>query len=153
MSAAAGQLYFEDFRPGAVYAGQSRTLDEAAFALFARLTGDAHPIHYDREYAMKTRFGERVAHGLLVMSITALGATPLSDRLEESMIAFLEQDGRFLKAVLIGETVRTEFEVESVRPTASPAQGIVRFAVRVLNAGGEAVLAGHHTYLLKRRQA
>lgn len=153
MTAATSQLYFEDFQPGAIHAGQSRTLDEAAFGMFARLTGDAHPIHYDREYAMRTRFGERVAHGLLLMSVTALGATPLSGRLEESMVAFIEQDGRFLKPVLIGETVRTEFEVESVRPTRSPAQGIVRFAVRVLNAAGEVVLAGHHSYLLKRRQA
>jgi 3-hydroxybutyryl-CoA dehydratase len=145
MTSGSSQLYFEDFKPGAVYAGQSRAL--------AGLTGDAHPIHYDRAYAMKTRFGERVAHGLLLMSMTALGATPLSARVEESMIAFVEQDAKFLKAVLIGETVRTEFEVESVRPTRAPAQGIVRFAVRVLNAGGEVVLAGHHTYLLKRRQA
>jgi acyl dehydratase len=149
----ATQLYWDDFAPGQVYAGQSRTLDEALFKGFAAITGDAHPIHYDREYAMKTRFGERVAHGLLVMSITALGATPLSARLEESMIAFVEQDGRFLKAVLIGETVRTEFEVESVRPSRSPSQGIVRFAVRALDAKGEQVLAGHHTYLLKRRPA
>jgi len=147
------QLYFEDFQPGQLYAGQTRTLDEEAFALFAKVTGDAHPIHYDKAYAMKTRFGERVAHGLLVMSVTALGATPLSDRLEESMVAFVEQDGRFLKAVLIGGTVRTEFEVEEVRATKSPAQGIVRFAVRALDEQGEPVLAGHHTYLIKRRQA
>jgi 3-hydroxybutyryl-CoA dehydratase len=84
------QLYWDDFQLGQVYAGQSRTLDEAAFTMVAKVTGDAHPIHYDREYAMKTRFGECVAHGLLVMSVTALGATPLSDRLEESMIAFVE---------------------------------------------------------------
>ena len=153
MTSKSSQLYFDDFQPGQVYAGQSRKLGEAAFASFAELTGDAHPIHYDREYAMKTRFGERVAHGLLLMSMTALGATPLSDRVEESMIAFLEQDGKFLKAVLIGETVRTEFEVESVRSTKTPAQGIVRFAVRAMNAAGEVVVMAHHTYLLKRRQA
>jgi acyl dehydratase len=145
------QLYFEDFAPGQVYGGQLRTLDEAAFGLFAQLTGDSHPIHYDREYARKTRFGERVAHGLLVMAITALGATPLSARLEESMVAFLEQDGRFLKPVLVGETVRTELEVEEVRAGRSPGHGFVRFAVRVRNAAGEVVLAGHHAYLIKRR--
>lgn len=149
----ASQLYFEDFAPGQVYPGQSRKLDEEAFRLFAQVTGDAHPIHYDREYAMKTRFGERLAHGLLVMAVTALGATPLSPRLEESMIAFLEQGARFLGPVLIDDTVRTELEVESVRETKSPTQGIVRFAVRAFNAKGEQVLAGHHTYLLKRRTA
>ena len=153
MSDKPSQLYFEDFKPGQVFAGQSRTLDEESFRLFAKITGDAHPIHYDREYAMKTRFGERVAHGLLVMSVTALGATLLSARLEDSMVAFVEQDGKFLKAVLIGDMVRTEFEVEKVHETKSLAQGVVRFAVRVLNTKDEVVLVGHHTYLLKRRTA
>src|SRR3569832_2693309 len=110
------QLKFEDIVAGQVYAGQTRKLDEAAFGLFAKLTGDSHPIHYDREYARQPRFGDCVAHGLLLMSITALGATPLSARLEEAMVAFVEQDGRFLRPVLVGEAVSTEFEVEHVRP-------------------------------------
>jgi acyl dehydratase len=147
------QLFYEDFAAGQVYAGQSRTLDETAYKLFASVTGDAHPIHYDRDYASKTRFGERVAHGLLLMSITALGATPLSGRLESSMVALVEQDGRFLKPVLIGETVSTEFEVQEKRDLSAPAHGLVRFAVRVRNAAGEVVLAGHHSYLIKRRSA
>lgn len=147
------QLYFEDFKPGQVYPGQTRKVGEEAFGLFAKMTGDAHPIHYDKAYAQKTRFGERVAHGLLLMSITALGATPLSDRLEESMIAFVEVNGKFLKAVLIGETVSTEFTVEETRPTRAGGQGIVRFAVSVKNEKGEAVLAAQHTYLIKGRQA
>jgi acyl dehydratase len=144
-------LYFEDFSAGQVYSGQSRTLGEEAFGKFAQLTGDAHPIHYDREYAMKTRFGERVAHGLLVMSITALGATPLSRRLESSMVAFVEQDCRFLKPVLIGETISTEFEVVEARMVSSAVHGLVRFAVRVRKTSGDLVLAGHHAYLIKRR--
>jgi 3-hydroxybutyryl-CoA dehydratase len=147
----AAQLFFEDFAAGQMFTGQQRTLDETAFGLFAKLTGDAHPIHYDREYASRTRFGERVAHGLLLMSMTALGATPLSQQLESSMVAFVEQDGRFLKPVLIGEAVSTEFEVVETREVSSPAHGVVRFAVRVRNAAGEVVLAGHHTYLIKRR--
>ena len=44
------------------------------------MTGDAHPIHYDDDYAAKTRYGKRLAHGLLVMSMTALGATSMSPR-------------------------------------------------------------------------
>jgi acyl dehydratase len=145
------QLYFEDFKPGQIYPGQTRTLDEDQFALFAKLTGDAHPIHYDKEYASKTRFGERLAHGLLLMSITALGATPLSERLENAMVAFVEVDGKFHKPVLIGDTLSTEFEVDETRPTRSGAQGFVRFAVRARNAAGELVLVAHHTYLFKGR--
>jgi 3-hydroxybutyryl-CoA dehydratase len=147
------QLYLEDFQPGQLYSGQVRKLGEEEFALFAGLTGDSHPIHYDKAYAQKTRFGERVAHGLLLMAVTALGATPLSLRLEKSMVAFVEQDGKFEKPVLIGDSVSTEFLVEEVRPTRSGLQGFVRFAVTMKNGKGERVLSAHHTYLIKRRTA
>ena len=85
------QLYFEDFAPGQHWPGQERRLDAAEFRAFATLTGDAHPIHYDADYARGTRFGAPVAHGLLVAAIGALGATALSPRLESSMVAFLEK--------------------------------------------------------------
>jgi acyl dehydratase len=145
------QLYFEDFAPGLVYPGQRRKLDENAFRSFAQLTGDAHPIHYDAQYASRTRFGRPVAHGLLVTAVGALGATPLSARLEEALIAFLEQDAKFVKPVLVGDEVRTEFEVESVQPTRSGAAGIVRFAVRIYGADGDVAMDGHHSYLLKTK--
>lgn len=144
------QLYFEDFVPGHVFEGQTRTLGEEEFRMFAAITGDAHPIHYDPEYAARSRFGKRVAHGLLVMAVSALGATALSERLSESMVAFVEQDGRFLKPVLIGDVVHTELEVESVQPK-SDGLGLVRFVVRVLLQNGETALLGHHSYLLKCR--
>jgi 3-hydroxybutyryl-CoA dehydratase len=146
------QLYFDDFSPGQTYVGQSRTLGEEEFRKFAELTGDSHPIHYDREYAMKTRFGERVAHGLLVMSVTALGATALSKRLESSMVALVGQDCRFLRPVMIGETVSTEFEVVEVRNVSSEVHGLVRFQVRVRTITGDVALIGHHMYLIRRRE-
>lgn len=115
------------------------------------MTGDAHPLHYDAEYAKKTPFGKPLAHGLLLMSMTALGATPLSAHVEGSMVAFLEQGGKFMKPVLEGDTVSPVLEVEEARPTSNPDTGIVRFAVRLTNQRGEVVLAGFHTYLIKRR--
>ena len=145
------QLYFEDFAPGQIYEGQRRTLDDDAFRTFAELTGDAHPIHYDTEYASRTRFGRPVAHGLLVTAVGALGATPLSSRLEDALVAFLDQNATFLKPVLVGDEVRSELEVESVKPTRSGVTGIVRFAVRIYGADGEVAMRGHHTYLLKTR--
>jgi acyl dehydratase len=144
------QLYFEDFAPGQVYPGQTRALAEAQFRLFADITGDAHPIHYDPEYAARTRFGKPVAHGLLVMAVTALGATPLSGRLREAMVAFVDQSCRFLKPVLVGDTVRTEFEVERAERK-SGGLGLIRFIVRVYRADGDLALLGHHAYLLKCR--
>ena len=146
------QLYFDDFAPGQLFPGQRRMLDGDAFTKVAELTGDAHPIHYDADYAARTSFGKPVAHGLLVTAVGALGATPLSSRIEESLVAFVEQDAKFMKPVLVGDEVRTELEVESVKPTRSGATGVVRFIVRVYGADGEVAMLGHHTYLFKTRK-
>jgi 3-hydroxybutyryl-CoA dehydratase len=150
MTQHADQLFFEDFKPGQVYPGQSTQLAQAQFLKFADITGDAHPIHYDPEYAAKTRFGKPVAHGLLVMAMTALGATPLSQRLRDAMVAFLEQDCRFVKPVLVGDRITTQLEVERVEAK-SNGLGYVRFIVRVLREDGEVALLGHHAYLVKSR--
>ena len=70
---------------------------------------------------------------------------------ESSMVAFLEQGGKFLKPVLVGDTVTPVMEVAETRPTKSPVNGVVRFTVRLTNQRGEVVLEGFHTYLIKRR--
>ena len=143
------QLYFDDFTVGDRYAGSSRTIGDGHFLFFAGMTGDNHPLHYDDDYAKKTRFGGRVAHGLLLMGMTALGSSSLSPRLEKSMIAFAEQGCRFLRPVLIGDTVRSEFRVASVERKGD--RGIVRFAVTLTNQRDELVLEGHHVYFVRCR--
>lgn len=143
------QLYLDDLAVGASVEGPPRPLDERAFAAFAALTGDDHPIHYDADYARRSRFGARVAHGLLVSAMAALGASPLSARLHGAMIAFLGHDMRFVKPVLIGDAVRARHTVEDIRPRER--DGTIRFAVTLINQRGETVAEGHHTYLLARR--
>jgi 3-hydroxybutyryl-CoA dehydratase len=113
------------------------------------MTGDNHPIHYDEEYARKTRFGGRVTHGLLLMGLTAVGASGLSQRLEKSLIAFAEQGCRFLKPVLIGDTLRVDFRVARVERKGD--RGVLRLGVTLTNERNEVVLEGHHVYLLKCR--
>jgi 3-hydroxybutyryl-CoA dehydratase len=144
-----GQLYFDDLKVGDRFASPGRTVGDAHFLLFAGLTGDNHPLHYDEEYARRTRFGGRVTHGLLVMATTALGASPLSPRLEHSMIAFVEQGCRFLKPVLLDDTIHSEFEIIGLERKGD--KGVVRLGVKVVNQRGETVLDGHHVYLLKCR--
>jgi acyl dehydratase len=89
------QLFLDDFSAGQTYPGQPRTITKDDILSFAALTGDAHPIHYDDEYAKSTRFGRPIVHGLHLMALTALGATPLSAQLTDSMIAMLEQQPLF----------------------------------------------------------
>lgn len=77
------------------------------FVAFSTLTGDQHPIHYDPAYAKNTRFGRPITHGLHLMALTALGATSLSEQLEESMVALLEQGCRFLRPVFAVSVLRS----------------------------------------------
>lgn len=153
MSDVTPQLSAEDFSPGGVYAGPPRVLDDGLFLKFAEVTGDRHPIHYDRAYAATTPFGRPVAHGLLLMALTATGATPLSDQLRDSMIALVEQGCRFLKPAFVGDTVTTTYTVASVERKPGKGVALVRFDLTMTNAKGEALLGGHHSYLLRRRQA
>ena len=144
-----GQLYFDDFKLGNRFRSPGHTLGEAHFLLFAGLTGDNHPIHYDEDYARRTGFGARVAHGLLVMAMSALGASAQAQRLEASMIAFLEQGCRFRKPVLLGDTVHAEFEVAGLERKGD--KGVLRLRITLLNQRGEEVIEGHHVYLLRCR--
>ena len=144
-----GQLYFDDLKVGERFRSPARTLGEAAFLLFAGITGDNHPIHYDEEYARRTRFGGRVAHGLLLVAMTALGASSLAGRLHDSMVALADEGFRCLKPVLLGDTVQAEFEVAGLERRGD--HGLVRLAVRLLNQRGEPVLEGHHAYLIRCR--
>ncbi|MFQ5880571.1 MAG: MaoC family dehydratase [Dehalococcoidia bacterium] len=143
--------YFEDFRLGEVFRSPARTITDTHFTLFATITGDAHPIHYDDEYAKRTIFGRRVAHGLLVTSMGALGASPLSPLVEESMVAFLEQSSRFLRPVFVGDALSPELEVVERVPKGD--RGLLRLRITIRNQRGETVLEGHHLYLIRRRPA
>src|SRR5215510_10111169 len=127
------QIFAEDLAVGQTFAGQSRTIDEEQFGLFARLTGDDHPIHYDDAFAAKTRFGKRLAHGLLLMSMTALGAAAISRQLQDAMVALVEQRCRFLKPIFVSDTVTSRFEVARIEHKPHRDASLVRFNVRLLN--------------------
>lgn len=145
------QLYLEDFAPGQRFPGATSHCTVEAFRAFADLTGDAHPIHYDPAYAAGTRFGKPIAHGLLVAAYSALGATPLSRRVEGCMVAMLEVRFRFLCPVFAGDTLTSHFEVAEAKRSPSKDTGIVRFGVHLTNAAGETVMEGTHAYLLRAR--
>jgi 3-hydroxybutyryl-CoA dehydratase len=145
------QLFADDLVVGQSFGGTARKVGDDEFQAFARMTGDDHPIHYDEAFAAKTRFGRRLAHGLLVMSMSALGATPMSRRIEEAMVAFVEQGARFVKPVFVDDVLTSHFTVEAIDRKPGRDTAIVRFGVRLTNQDGETVLEGFHRYLLKCR--
>src|SRR5205823_10183093 len=106
-----GPRWFDDFKVGERFESPSKTLTDAHFMFFAGMSGDAHPLHYDDEYAKQTRFGRRLAHGLLLTSLTAVGASTLSPVIEGSIVAFVEQATRFKHPAFVGDTVKPRHEV------------------------------------------
>lgn len=153
MITTASQLFADDLTLGQTFGGEPREVGDAAFTAFADLTGDHHPIHYDDAYAAKTRFGKRLAHGLLVTSMTAFGATAMSRRFADCMVAFLGQDTRFLKPVFVGDVLTSRFTITSIQLKAGGDTAVVQFDVSLISAAGDTVLDGHHRYLLLRKPA
>ena len=131
-----------EFAPGQVFESPSRTLTDAHFLFFSALSGDNHPIHYDVEYAKATRFGKPLAHGLLLASLTALGASEGSAKLEG--FVFREQGCRFIKPVAVGDTIKPRAVVERVWQEGK--RRFIRFATSLVNQRGETVIEGFHVY-------
>jgi 3-hydroxybutyryl-CoA dehydratase len=112
---------------------RGRTITESDLSSFAALTGDWHPQHSDAEWAAESRFGERIAHGMLVLSysIGMLGFDP------ERVVALRGLDSvTFKRPVRIGETIRVEAEVEEAKPL-DDGHELVTLRWRVLGAGGQ----------------
>jgi len=143
------QRWFDDFQLGEQFGSPARTLTDAHFLFFAGMTGDAHPIHYDDEYAKGTRFGRRLAHGLLLTSLTALGASTLAPILEHAIVAFVEQRTRFRAPAFIGDTLKPDHEVVGLERRRSA--GLLTLRVTLTNQRGETVLEGEHRYLIAYR--
>lgn len=91
----------------------TKTVTEADVATFAGLIGDFNPIHVDAEYARKSRFGRRVAHGMFTGGLIS---AVLGNKLPGPGSIYLSQHVEFLAPVFIGDTITAVVEVESWRP-------------------------------------
>jgi len=124
-----------DLDPAAEFTTRGRTITEADLTSFSALTGDWHPQHCDAEWASQSRFGSRVAHGMLVLSY-ALGLVPFDpDRVV--VLRGLESVS-FKRPVAIGDTIRVAVRVQDVRPL-DEETALVRLALRIRNQADELV--------------
>ena len=128
---------------GRRFVGPSKTLTDAHFLMFSAVSGDVHPIHYDVEYAKNTAFGSPVAHGLLLTSLMALGASDAGEVLDG--MAMVEQGTNFHKPVKVGDTVHPEFEIEDFWQDEKE-RSFCRFKSALLNHMGEMMAEGFHIY-------
>jgi 3-hydroxybutyryl-CoA dehydratase len=126
---------FEELTDGERFATRGRTLTEADVVLFAGLSGDTHPQHTDAEWSARSRFGERIAHGMLVISY-AVGLVPFDP---ERVVALRRvADVVFKNPVRIGDTIHVEGEVADRREL-DEGHGLVTCRWRVLNQNGKLV--------------
>ena len=117
----------------------TRVVTDEAVHAFAASTGDTNPIHLDDAYAAGTRFGRRIAHGILVSGVIS---AVLGTRLPGPGAVYLSQSLQFRAPVFVGDTVTARVEVVAVR-TDKPVITLRTTCTRldgVVAVEGEAVL-------------
>ena len=145
-------LFFEEFTIGDSLVTSGRTITEADIVNFAALSGDWTSIHTDAEFAKGIMFGERIAHGALVLSI-ATGLAVRSGVIEGTVIAFRELMWKYSGVVKIGDTVRVRLQIAEKKAMPRLGGGSVLMNAEVINQRDETVQRGTWTMLVKSKPA
>ena len=119
----------------------SKTIRDEDVRAFAELTGDHNPVHLDDEYAAGTRFGQRVAHGMLAASLISAA---LANELPGRGTVYLSQQLQFTAPVFPGDTVTARVAVTKVRED----KPVVTLETVCTNQRGETVIRGEAVVLL-----
>ena len=139
---------FDDLALGESFVTRGRTVTEADVVAFAALTGDWHPQHADAVWAAESQFGERIAHGMLVISF-AVGLVPFDP---ERVVALRRiGDVVFKRPVRLGDTIRVEGAVAGLREI-DAATGLVAWAWNVVDQDGRLACRAAVEVLWRRDQ-
>ena len=122
-------------------ASRSLTISDDTIRAFAEVTGDTNPVHLDDDYAAGTRFGRRIAHGMIAAGL--ISAT-LANDLPGPGTVYLNQTLKFKLPVYPGDTVTATVEVLAVRPD----KPIVTLVTVCTNQDDEVVLEGEAVVLV-----
>jgi len=130
-------LYFEEFFVGQKVKTVGRTVTEYDIATFAGLSGDYNQIHTDAEFSKNTPIGQRIAHGILGLSL-ASGLAMRTGILEGTVIVFREiTEWKFVKPLFIGDTIHVELEVKETKALPRIGGGAVTIELAVKNQNDE----------------
>ncbi len=132
-------MKFEELAVG-LTAAFSKTITESDVTLFAGVTGDFNPVHVDAVAAAKTRFGGRIAHGMLSAGLISAA---IANRLPGAGSIYLGQTLKFTLPVRIGDTVTATVTVAELL-----SKRRVRLTTVCTNQNGETVLEGEATVML-----
>jgi acyl dehydratase len=146
-------MFFEEFEVGQKITSPGRTITEADVVTFAGLSGDSNAIHTDAEFAKGTAFGQRVAHGLLGVSIVS-GLAMRTGIMEGTVIAFREiKDWKFSLPVFIGDTIHVILEVKEKKAMPRLGGGSILLSLDVRNQDDQTVMKGIWTVLVRSQAA
>jgi len=112
-----------------------RLVTDGLIRKFADVSGDYNPIHLDEEVASKTRFGRRIAHGMLS---GAFISAVLGYELSERNIVYLSQTLKFTAPVFIGDTVTATATITNIRED----KPIITIETICTNQNGDVVVKG-----------
>jgi 3-hydroxybutyryl-CoA dehydratase len=144
-------LYFEEFQTGQKVISTGRTISESDIVGFAGLSGDYNQIHTDAEFSKTTPFGQRVAHGLLGLSI-ASGLAMRTGVLEGTVIAFREiESWKFIKPIFIGDTIQVELLILGKKALPRIGGGSLAIQIEVKNQSEMVVMKGVWTVLVANK--
>ncbi|MFN2224638.1 MAG: MaoC/PaaZ C-terminal domain-containing protein [Candidatus Promineifilaceae bacterium] len=145
-------LYFEEIEVGKSVVTTGRTITEGDIVSFAGLSGDFNQLHVDAVYAEAGEFGQRVAHGLLVVSITT-GLIVQTGLMEGTVHAFRELEWKFSRPVFIGDTIHADLTVTETKPLPRLGGGNVTAKVTVYNQHNQVVQRGTMVLLVRGKPA
>jgi acyl dehydratase len=144
-------LRFEDVEVGFRFETPGRTVTEADLVAFAGVSGDFNPLPPARVFAAESIYGERIAHGALVLSLTT-GLRQRVGLFDGTLMGLLEiRSWRFTAPVRIGDTIRAVCEITELHETSKPDRGVMVQRIDVLNQDETAVAGGEFVMLLRRR--
>lgn len=143
-------LLFDQFDLGRAFRTPARRIDQADIDAFAELSGDSNPLHTDGEFAARSVFRSRIAHGLLVQSVASGLAWQLGI-FNGTIAALTEMVIGFQNPVIPGDEVRLELTVAAKDPAPSARRGWIRFDACALNQRDEVVIQGSWTTLMLRK--
>ena len=142
--------YFDEIEIGEEYITPGVTVTNYHVMQFAGLSMDFFELHTNEEFARKTVFGRRVAHGLLGLAI-ADGLKNRSD-FQVRAIASLGWTWTFAGPIFLDDTIHVRMKVKDKRPSRSkPDRGIVVLSLEVVNQRGEVVQQGENRLMVERR--
>lgn len=151
--------YYDDLVVGDSYETGERAVSVEDVRAFARLSGDEHPYHVDEELARRGPFGALFASGAFTLAALTGLQYELMKAGNDAVVAgdgavlawYGMNDVRFVKPVLVGDTLKVNGEIVGLEDRGEPGAGLVTMSDEVVNQRGEVVLALRRTWLQRKR--